>query len=248
MTKSIFQVLAHDTVRHVIDTLTFPKLSPSQQYEVIIRTNFFDNVRYFFDESTNVIWTVSRGGEKTEGVIESVADVKNHMIRFVEEHSVTSIATFWTMWKHVPCHSSRDINYVLSKEKDDDYTRFHVIVQYDDACTDVLVRPLTDGRRQVTFQFGNDGEVPVAEFYKVTKNHACALKHVKNAIAILLPTDESFLSIRKSREDVLYDIMSDYRTCRPKSYLDELVETAWHPTNLRNVLDENDPLYDRWNI
>jgi hypothetical protein len=37
-----------------------------------------------------------------------------------------------------------------------------------------------------------------------------------------------------------------YDATKPKRFHAELMERAFHPDRLKNVLDENDDLFDRW--
>jgi hypothetical protein len=93
---------------------------------------------------------------------------------------------------------------------------------------------------------GDIDVVPTIEMFKSVKNHKCAMTHVKRAFRITLPFQESLVAVTRERSARLFDYLIDTPECHDRQFHDELVEAAYRPDRLRNVLDENDEMFERW--
>jgi hypothetical protein len=247
--KNLFEILAYDTCRHIIETVEFPELEPPDKLEIVM-TGHLEDVKYTVKGKPRTILMSSTSyGKAKVASLSTTEDVRNHMFDVLNNSFVTQITSLLSSSSLITCMSSSDIIRLLGREKNDEYTKLVITATYEDAFTSVRIVPVDD-KRDVLFQsfvLMNDNVVPIIEMFKTVKNHKCAMTHVKRAFRISFPFHESFVTVTRERGARLFDYLTDTPQCYDKGLVhDELVEAAYHPDRLQNVLDENDDLFDRW--
>jgi hypothetical protein len=249
MTKHLFEVLAYDHARHVIETIEFPELEPPDKFEIVM-TGHLEDVKYTMKGKPQIIMASSTSyGKAKVAVLSTTEDVRNHMLDVLDRSFVTQITTLLSSSSMSMCMSSSDIIRLLGYEKNNNkYTKLSITATYEEALTSVRIVPVDDKYEVLfqTFVLTDDNVIPVVEMFKSVKNHNCALTHVKRALRISMPFQESFVTVTKEHSARLFDFLTDTPTCCDRPFHDDLVEAAWHPDRLKNVLDENDEVFGRW--
>jgi hypothetical protein len=249
MTKHLFEVLAYDRTRHIIETLEFPELEPPDKFEIVM-TGHLEDVKYTIKGKPQIIMASSTSyGKANVALLSTTEDVRNHMLDVLDRSFVTQITTLQSSSFMNACISSSDIIRLLGYEKNNKYTKLSITATYEEAFTKATVIPVEDNRSEVllqTFVLTDDVIFPVVEMFKNVKNHKCAMTHLKRAFKISMPFHESFVTVTREHSAQLFDFLTDTPTCYDRPFLDDLVEAAWHPDRLKNVLNENDEVFGRW--
>jgi hypothetical protein len=224
--------------------IEFPELEPTEEFRINVQ-GYFSDLKYVVKRNGTILYTETASGENsTIGVLTTIESCRAHLLKFVEREYVTVIETTTKKTTVDDCYTYKKIVKMVGAVSEE-YTSLKISVAYDDVFT--LVRLCPDGdKTELIFQtFSNIDDYirPVVEFYKVVKNHRCALRHVNKALSMVCALEDSHVVIEHENKKMQFDRF-DVQCPSDRTFHDELVETAWCPALMRNCIDENE--LDRW--
>jgi hypothetical protein len=164
------------------------------------------------------------------------------MLNVLDNSFVTTVEVAKKKRTVVECSTFKDVIALASAAKDD-YTTLRISATYEGAFTIVRMCP-DDDKTEMIFQTyaTTDGEDPraIVEMYKRSKNHKCAMRHVKYAFSMVCAFADSFVTMEHEKRETLFNYLVDTPLNEERLFHEELVECAWQPMLVRNCLDERD--------
>jgi hypothetical protein len=229
--------LVYDHVRNIIECMSLNTVQFNEKIKITLRGSSNDERVYVYGENDVVLIREGR-----EHHIVTRRDIPLDMLQCIENTRVASIHAKKTRVLTNMCRTSKEINRFLGTVTDE-YTRLRVDVTHPGGILTCIQITKDQGMYHVLFQTGV-GIVPVVDVYKRVRSHKTSLGWIRRTMSTVCPFLESFVTIRVIHEETLFDRCSDMPAYEERPFHEELLEIAWHPTMMRNCLDERD--LDAW--
>jgi hypothetical protein len=179
-------------------------------------------------------------------VLSSHAHVRKHLMQSIQDMSVTRVETSRVKKVEMTCVSSKDFTRFLNLIEDA-FTHAYVTIVYEHGYS--IVKINKDAKYTTTFNAYVSTDIePVFGTVRRSSTYASCLEYIKRLV--IYPRSKSFAKCVADTNVVLYDRFRDAPVCHVshENLLENLLEVAWHPSRLKNCLDERelDNIRQRW--